>query len=122
VLAVKDATEVDDELVRGLGADVVVRREDDIAARVRQKLPRGGGGLADGSLQGALVLPAVKDGGMVTTVRGYPRCCSGSAPEPPRESSGPCVAWPAKRIPSSATCRVTRGSPSKWPVPSHACG
>ena len=68
---VADAAEADEELVRHLGADVVVRRGDDVAARIREQFPDGVDGLADGSVQDAAVLPAVKDGGVVTTVRGY---------------------------------------------------
>jgi NADPH:quinone reductase-like Zn-dependent oxidoreductase len=68
---VADASEADEELVRELGADVVVRRGDDVAAVIRELYPDGVDGLADGSVQDAAVLPAVKDGGVVTTVRGY---------------------------------------------------
>jgi NADPH:quinone reductase len=68
---VADATESDEELVRELGADHVVRRGDDVAARIRDRFPDGVDGLADGSVQDAAVLPAVRDGGAVTTVRGY---------------------------------------------------
>ncbi|MCA0144349.1 NADP-dependent oxidoreductase [Blastococcus sp. LR1] len=68
---VADASEADEELVRGLGADVVVRRGDDVAERIREHFPEGVHGLADGSVQDELVLPAVRDGGAVATVRGY---------------------------------------------------
>jgi NADPH:quinone reductase len=68
---VADASEADEQLVRGLGADVVVRRGDDVADRIRAHFPEGVDGLADGAVQDALVLPAVKDGGAVATVRGY---------------------------------------------------
>src|SRR3954454_7604693 len=68
---VADASEADEKLVLGLGADVVVRRGDDVAARIREQFPDGVDGLADGSVQDALVLPAVRDGGAVATVRGY---------------------------------------------------
>jgi NADPH:quinone reductase len=68
---VADASEADEDLVRELGADVVVRRGDDVAARIREQFPDGVDGLADGSVQDAAVLPAVRDGGVVTTVRGY---------------------------------------------------
>jgi len=68
---VADASEADEELVRTLGADVVVRRGDDVAARIREHAPHGVDGLADGAVQDALVLPAVRDGGAVATVRGY---------------------------------------------------
>ena len=68
---VADAAEKDVELVRTLGADFVVPRGDDVADRIREQFPDGVDGLADGSLQDALVLPAVKDGGAVATVRNY---------------------------------------------------
>jgi NADPH2:quinone reductase len=68
---VADASEADEPLVRDLGADVVVRRGDDVAARIREQFPDGVDGLADGAVQDALVLPAVRDGGAVATVRGY---------------------------------------------------
>ena len=68
---VADASEADEELVRELGADAVVRRGDDVAARIRESFPDGVHGLADGSVQDGLVLPAVRDGGAVATVRGY---------------------------------------------------
>jgi NADPH:quinone reductase-like Zn-dependent oxidoreductase len=68
---VADASEADEALVRELGADVVVRRGDDVADRIREHFPEGVDGLADGSVQDALVLSAVKDGGAVATVRGY---------------------------------------------------
>jgi NADPH2:quinone reductase len=68
---VADASEADEQLVRELGADVVVRRGDDVAERMRERFPAGVDGLADGSVQDALVLPAVRDGGAVATVRGY---------------------------------------------------
>jgi NADPH:quinone reductase len=68
---VADASEADEPLVRSLGADVVVRRGDDVAQRIRERFPDGVDGLADGAVQDALVLPAVRDGGAVATVRGY---------------------------------------------------
>ncbi|MCZ2819340.1 MULTISPECIES: quinone oxidoreductase family protein [unclassified Modestobacter] len=68
---VADAKAEDEQLVRDLGADVVVRRGDDVADRIREQFPDGVDGLADGSVQDAAVLPAVKDGGAVATVRGY---------------------------------------------------
>ncbi|RBY74883.1 NADP-dependent oxidoreductase [Geodermatophilus sp. TF02-6] len=68
---VADASEADEQLVRDLGADVVVRRGDDVADRLRERFPDGVDGLADGAVQDALVLPAVSDGGTVATVRGY---------------------------------------------------
>lgn len=68
---IADASEADEQLVRDLGADVVVRRGEDVAERIREHFPEGVDGLADGSVQDAQVLPAVKQGGAVATVRGY---------------------------------------------------
>jgi NADPH:quinone reductase-like Zn-dependent oxidoreductase len=68
---VADASEADEQLVRDLGADVVVRRGDDVAERIRERFPDGVDGLADGAVQDERVLPAVRDGGRVATVRGY---------------------------------------------------
>jgi NADPH:quinone reductase len=68
---VADASPADEELVRALGADVVVERGDDVAKRIREHFADGVDGLADGAVQDALVLPAVRDGGAVATVRGY---------------------------------------------------
>jgi NADPH2:quinone reductase len=66
---IADASEADEELVAGLGADVVVRRGDDVAERIREHVPDGVDGLCDGSVQGATLLPAIKDGGGLAAVR-----------------------------------------------------
>ncbi len=66
---IADASEADEELVASLGADVVVRRGDGVAARIREHAPDGVDGLCDGSVQGSLVLPAIKDGGGLAAVR-----------------------------------------------------
>jgi NADPH2:quinone reductase len=50
---------------------VIVPRGDGFADAVRAQYPDGVDGLADGAVQDAVVLPAVKDGGVVVTVRGY---------------------------------------------------
>lgn len=68
---IADASETDEELVRSLGADVVVRRGDDVAGRIREVVPDGVDGLADGAVQNALVLPAVRDGGAIASVRPF---------------------------------------------------
>ena len=68
---VADASEADEQLVRDLGADEVVRRGDDVAANIRAVAPDGVDGLADGSVQNTLVLPAVRDGGGVATIRPF---------------------------------------------------
>jgi len=68
---IADASDSDEELVHGLGADVVVRRGPEFAARVLQVVPQGVDGLIDGALLNELVVPAVRDGGRIATVRGF---------------------------------------------------
>lgn len=68
---IADASEADHELVTSLGADIVVRRGDDVAGRIREHFPNGVDGLADGAVQNELVMPAVRDGGAFTAVRGF---------------------------------------------------
>jgi len=68
---IADASEADRRLVTSLGADVVVSRGDDVADAIREHAPDGVDGLADGSVQGELVVPAVADGGAFTSVRGW---------------------------------------------------
>jgi NADPH2:quinone reductase len=71
LLVVADASEADEALVKSLGADIVVRRGNDVAARIRQHVPDGVHGLADGAVLNELVVPAVRDGGAFTAVRGF---------------------------------------------------
>jgi NADPH:quinone reductase-like Zn-dependent oxidoreductase len=68
---IADASEKDEKLVASLGADIVVRRGDDVASRIREHFPQGVDGLADGALLNALAIPAVRDGGAFTSVRGF---------------------------------------------------
>lgn len=68
---IADASDADRDLVASLGADVVVRRGDDVADAIREHAPDGVDGLADGSVQSELVVPAVADGGAYTSVRGW---------------------------------------------------
>jgi NADPH:quinone reductase len=69
---VADASEADEALVRSLGADIVVGRGDDVATRMREAVPEGVDAVADGAIQHALVLPAIRDGGAVAAVRPFP--------------------------------------------------
>jgi NADPH:quinone reductase-like Zn-dependent oxidoreductase len=71
VRVVADASQADEELVRGLGADHVVRRGDDVADRIRDLVPEGVDGLADGAVMDDLVVPAIRDGGGLAVVRGW---------------------------------------------------
>ena len=68
---IADASPADVELVSGLGADVVVPRGNDVADRIREHAPHGVDGLADGSVQNELLVPAVRDGGGFASVRGW---------------------------------------------------
>ena len=66
-----DASEADEELVRSLGADFVVPRGNDFASRIRRHFPDGVDGLADGALLTERAVPAVRDGGAFTSIRGF---------------------------------------------------
>lgn len=66
-----DAAEADEALVAGLGADVVVRRGDDVAARFLDAADGGVDGAVDAALMNTLLLPAVKDGGRIACVRPF---------------------------------------------------
>lgn len=68
---IADASAADEDLVRSLGADLVVARGDGFAERVREHFPDGVDGGADGALLHAGLAPAVRDGGTIVTVRGY---------------------------------------------------
>ena len=68
---IADASEADEALVKSLGADIVVRRGDGVAERIRQHFPDGVDGLADGAVQNEAVIAAVRDGGGFTAVRGF---------------------------------------------------
>jgi NADPH:quinone reductase len=68
---IADAAPKDEELVRALGADVVVPRGPDVAAAIRQAAPDGVDGLVDGALIGGPILAAVRDGGGVAAVRAF---------------------------------------------------
>lgn len=68
---VADASEADEELVRGFGADIVVRRGSDVAERIRAAVPGGVDAVADGSVQHAALLGAIRDGGALTALRPF---------------------------------------------------
>lgn len=71
LVVIADASEADRDLVRGLGADHVVARGPDVADRIREIAPDGVVALADGSVQNEAIVPAVRDGGVIATVRGW---------------------------------------------------
>lgn len=68
---IADASDADRDLVEALGADIVVRRGNDVATRIREHFAAGVDGLADGAVLNDLVVPAVRDGGGFTSVRGF---------------------------------------------------
>ncbi len=68
---IADASSADEQLVRDLGADIVVPRGDDIAAQIRKVAPEGVDALADGAVQRELAVGAVRDGGAFASVRGW---------------------------------------------------
>ena len=68
---IADAAPADEDLVRTLGADVIVRRGGDFAARVREMVPEGADALVDAALLDADAVGAVRDDGAVVTLRGY---------------------------------------------------
>lgn len=68
---IADASAQDVQLVKDLGADIVVRRGADFAGRVREVLPEGADGLIDAAVLNELAIPAVRDGGRIATVRGF---------------------------------------------------
>lgn len=71
LVVIADASEKDEALVKSLGADIVVRRGDEVATRIREHFPEGVDGLADGAVLNELVIPAVRDGGSFTSLRGF---------------------------------------------------
>jgi NADPH:quinone reductase-like Zn-dependent oxidoreductase len=64
---IADAADRDEKLVASLGADIVVRRGNDVASRIRRNFPQGVDGLADGAVLNELVIPAVRDSGAFTS-------------------------------------------------------
>ena len=68
---IADASVADEQLVRDLGADVVVARGDDVAARIREAVPGGVDGLVDAAVMHTLALAAVRDGGGLAVVRAF---------------------------------------------------
>jgi NADPH:quinone reductase len=68
---IADAWPKDSELVRGLGADVVVPRGEEVATAIRLATGDGADALVDAAVMGPLVLPAVRDGGQLAAVRPF---------------------------------------------------
>ncbi|MFB4426333.1 NADP-dependent oxidoreductase [Streptomyces sp. QL37] len=68
---IADAAPKDEALVRGLGADVVLPRGEDYPRRVRAEVPGGVDGAVDTALLERRLLPAVRDGGRIATLRRF---------------------------------------------------
>jgi NADPH:quinone reductase len=68
---IADAWPKDSELVRGLGADVVVPRGEEVATAIRLATGDGADALVDAAVMGPLVLAAVRDGGQLAAVRPF---------------------------------------------------
>lgn len=68
---IADASNTDEQLVRDLGADIVVPRGDDIAVQIRNVMPYGVDGLADGAVMNDLAVGAIRNGGAFASVRGW---------------------------------------------------
>lgn len=71
LIVIADAAESDRALLETLGADVVIARGDGFAERIREQFPAGVDGLADGALLNEKAIPAVRDGGAFTAIRGF---------------------------------------------------
>jgi NADPH:quinone reductase-like Zn-dependent oxidoreductase len=71
IRVIADASSADEALVRGFGAEYVVRRGPDVAAAIRDVVPEGVDAVVDGSLQQATLLPALRDGGGLAAVRAF---------------------------------------------------
>jgi NADPH:quinone reductase len=68
---IADASPADAELVKSLGADVVVERGPGMVAAIRRESPGGVDALLDAAVIGAAVLGAVRDGGQIAAVRPF---------------------------------------------------
>ncbi|MFE9629180.1 NADP-dependent oxidoreductase [Streptomyces sp. NPDC006527] len=66
---VADASAADEELVRSLGADHVVRRGPDVAQRILQVVPGGVAAVVDAAVMGPKALPAIRPGGQIALAR-----------------------------------------------------
>jgi NADPH:quinone reductase-like Zn-dependent oxidoreductase len=68
---IADSSIEDRQLVIELGADIVVSRGDDISEQIKNVVPEGVDGLADGSVQNELSVGAVRNGGSFASVRSW---------------------------------------------------
>jgi NADPH:quinone reductase-like Zn-dependent oxidoreductase len=68
---IADAKAEEFDLVRGYGADVVVRRGAHFGEAIRREVPNGVDALLDTALLAEKSFPAIKDGGLYIPVRGW---------------------------------------------------
>lgn len=68
---IADASKSDEKLVRSLGADFIIQRGGNYPKLIRDYFPSGVDGLADGALLNERAIPAVRDSGNFTSVRGF---------------------------------------------------
>jgi len=68
---IADALPKDSELVRGLGADVLVPRGPEVAVAIRLATGDGADALVDAAVMGSAALPAVRDDGQFAAVRPF---------------------------------------------------
>ncbi|MGZ4258035.1 MAG: quinone oxidoreductase family protein [Gaiellaceae bacterium] len=68
---IADAARKDEALVRGFGADLVLRRGESFPSSVRGPAPDGVDGFLDTALLGRSAFPAIRDGGAMAVVRGW---------------------------------------------------
>lgn len=68
---IADAAPKDEALLKALGVDIIIPRSNDFAGEVRKHFPDGVDGLADGALLNEASIPAIKDGGVFTAIRGF---------------------------------------------------
>ncbi|MCY0988023.1 NADP-dependent oxidoreductase [Nannocystis sp. ILAH1] len=66
-----DASVTDHALVQSLGADIVLERGDDLAHKLREVAADGVDAVIDAAMLHERILPAIKDGGGIATVRGW---------------------------------------------------
>jgi NADPH:quinone reductase len=66
---VADAAEADEELVTRLGADILVPRGNRLAEHIRDAIPAGVDGAVDAALYTDAIVPAIRDGGAITSAR-----------------------------------------------------
>lgn len=68
---IADASAADRALVQSLGADIIVERGEDLARKIREVAAEGVDAVIDAALLHESILPAIKDGGGIATVRGW---------------------------------------------------